>query len=94
MNTQYPDLRFWFINCRGVMEDIIMLKKRTKDYDIILSHMNNFDMERLLHCENVRLRMDGYKFERSMHSLIDIINFDVVEYLYFDYKDCMEMLHW
>ena len=89
---EHSELIFWFINCKGVMEDIALLKRQTKDYEIILSHINNYDMEKLLHCENVRLRMDGYKFERSKYALIDIMNFDVIDSLYSDYKDYIDLL--
>ena len=81
-------LKYWFhINCKSVMEDIIIFKRQTKDTNIILNQLNKNDIENLLEFENARLRMDGYfKYQRSKTDLIDIINFDVLESLYEDYK--------
>ncbi len=89
---QIEQLKFWCKNeCLDIMRDISNMKKYTKDSDIIYNHFNKDDIEKILFLENVRLGMMGYKFQRTLFELIDVLNIDVIDELHEDYIDFLNI---
>jgi hypothetical protein len=86
-------LKYWCkIECLDILKDIADMKRFTKDPEIIYSHFNKFDIEKILYLENVRLGFNGHKFRRTTFELIDIINLDVIYWLYDEYNDFLNLV--
>lgn len=93
LKMQIELLKFWCQSeCFDIMRDICNMKKYTKDPEIIYNQFNKNDIQKILFLDNLRISMAGNKLRRDKFEIIEILNSDVIEFLFSSYQDILIQL--